>query len=209
MKHINRLFPATAALLTLLSMTACGASSDAVQESAAEPAKTSAASKETAAFHPASLPSIMLTSENLHEGVWDAEISNTKQGANRSPQLAWEPVSDAAGYVIMMADSTAGTWLQFVDRDHDGRLDTGEPVLQSGAVADARHIAILGNRPMRQPIVFMPQGQAEQASGAFAAGTLRICVRDAIQPNAVDLILSRSGRVRAESRDLSGDCPFP
>ncbi len=106
-------------------------------------------------------------------------------------------------------DWTAGTWLQFVDRDHDGRLDTGEPVLQSGAVADALHIAILGNRPMRQPIVFMPQGQAEQASGAFAAGTLRICVRDAIQPNAVDLILSRSGRVRAESRDLSGDCPFP
>ncbi len=39
MKHINRMFPAAAALLTLLSMTACGASSDAVQESAAEPAK--------------------------------------------------------------------------------------------------------------------------------------------------------------------------
>ncbi|MBQ9907065.1 MAG: phosphatidylethanolamine-binding protein [Oscillospiraceae bacterium] len=134
MKHINRLFPAAAALLTLLSMTACGASSDAVQESAAEPAKTSAASEETAAFHPASLPSIMLTSENLHDGVWDAEISNTNQGANRSPQLAWQPVEGASCYAIYMVDTTVNYWL------HWKSLNITETSLAAGSIPDTEYI---------------------------------------------------------------------
>ena len=134
MKHINRLLPAAAALLTLLSMTACGASSDAVQESAAEPAKTSAASEETAAFHPASLPSIMLTSENLHDGVWDAEISNTKQGANRSPQLAWQPVEGASCYAVYMVDTTVNYWL------HWKSLNIKETSLAAGSIPDTEYI---------------------------------------------------------------------
>lgn len=107
------------------------------------------------------------------------------------------------------SDWSGGRWMQFVDVDHDGVLDAGETVLHAGAAAESRQIDILCNRPMRRPVVFMPQGHAEQASGAFAAGTLRVCTRGNVHPNAIDLILAKSGRVRAESRDFSGDCPSP
>ena len=107
------------------------------------------------------------------------------------------------------SDWSGGKWMQFVDADHDGALDAGETVLHAGAAAESRQIDILCNRPMRRPIVFMPQGHAEQASGAFAAGTLRVCVHGDIHPNAIDLILAKSGRVRTEVRDFSGDCPPP
>ena len=60
----------------------------------------------------AQLPSFTVTSENLHDGAWDAVIGKT-QGENRSPQLAWEPVEGASAYGILMIDTDAQNWLHW------------------------------------------------------------------------------------------------
>ncbi len=54
-----------------------------------------------------------LTSEDLHNGVWDNVISNTLAGENVSPQLSWEPVDDALFYVIYMVDTTSYFWIHW------------------------------------------------------------------------------------------------
>ena len=135
MKHLNRLLAAAVALMML---TGCGTQT-APQQSAAEPAQTSAqeteaqevseaeaqaeeapeaeAAEEPAEFDPATLQQITITSENLHDGVWDDAISNTDKGENQSPQLSWEPVDGAACYAVYMVDTTATFWLHWKSAD--------------------------------------------------------------------------------------------
>lgn len=148
MKHIKRLLPAAAALLTLLCIASCGAASDSQQESDYVPAQTSAVPEETAApeestvteesaapeFDPESLPAITLTSEDLHDGVWDADITKTSNGSNRSPQLAWEPVAGASCYAVYMVDTTAGYWL------HWKSLNISETTLAAGAASGTEYV---------------------------------------------------------------------
>ena len=157
MKHIKRLLPAAAALLTLLCIASCGAASDSQQESASAPALTSAEPEETAApevseestepeesmkaeesaapvFDPESLPAITLTSEDLHDGVWDADITNTSNGSNRSPQLSWEPVAGASCYAVYMVDTTANYWL------HWKSLNISETSLAAGAASGTEYV---------------------------------------------------------------------
>ena len=148
MKHIKRLLPAAAALLTLLCITSCGAASDSQQESDSAPAQTSAVPEETAtpeestvteesaapAFDPESLPAITLTSEDLHDGVWDADITKTSNGSNRSPQLSWEPVAGASCYAVYMVDTTANYWL------HWKSLNISETSLAAGAASGTEYV---------------------------------------------------------------------
>jgi len=57
-------------------------------------------------------------------------------------------------------------------------------------------------------VVFMPAGgAAERISGAFAAGRVRVCAATSISPNVIDIVLSKSGRVRLEHHDFNGECP--
>ena len=135
MKHLNRLLAAAVALMML---TGCGTQT-APQQSAAEPVQTSApeteaqevseaeaqaeeapeaeAAEEPVEFDPATLQQITITSENLHDGVWDDAISNTDKGENQSPQLSWEPVDGAACYAVYMVDTTATFWLHWKSAD--------------------------------------------------------------------------------------------
>ena len=119
MKSNRKMIAAAAALMML---TGCGTQN--AQPSPAEPAQTAAPAAETEApevseaeapaeFDPAKLPAITLKSENLHDGVWDDAVSNTDRGTNSSPQLAWEPVGDAACYAVYMVDTTATNWLHW------------------------------------------------------------------------------------------------
>ena len=154
MKHIKRLLPAAAALFTLLCIASCGAASDSQQESDYVPAQTSAVPEETAApeefaeaeestvteesaapaFDPESLPAITLTSEDLHDGVWDADITKTSKGSNRSPQLSWEPVAGASCYAVYMVDTTANYWL------HWKSLNISETSLAAGAASGTEYV---------------------------------------------------------------------
>ncbi|WP_322630027.1 GspH/FimT family pseudopilin [Halothiobacillus sp.] len=115
---------------------------------------------------------------------------------------------NASGCFAASSWNWAKGWLVFIDRDHDGALDAGERVLQTGQPFGS-DVVIAGNSPFKKPIVFMPMGQAERISGAFAAGRLRVCVPTPIENNARDLVLSITGRVRVERVDLQGDCTPP
>ena len=142
MKHIRRLLIA-AAILTLLGTASCGASADAPEQSGSNTeaplqtllsAETESTQQEAPEFDPESLPAITLTSENLHDGVWDAVISNTNKGENRSPQLSWEPVAGAACYAVYMVDTSASYWL------HWKSLNVTETTLAEGAASEKEYI---------------------------------------------------------------------
>lgn len=55
-------------------------------------------------FENTGIPAFVLTSEDLVDGVWNPVIAKSS-GENVSPQLSWEPVPDAACYVIYMVDT--------------------------------------------------------------------------------------------------------
>lgn len=97
-------------------------------------------------------------------------------------------------------------WVTFVDRDKDGTLDAEDRVLFSG-IPRRHDVAVSGNLPLRAPVIFTPMGFAQRPSGAFAAGTLRVCVPSAIGDNARHLVLAKSGRLRVERKDFDGECP--
>ena len=54
-----------------------------------------------------------VTSEDLHDGIWDTVITKTKNGSNVSPQLSWEPVEGAQSYIIYMVDTSASNWMHW------------------------------------------------------------------------------------------------
>ena len=58
------------------------------------------------------LPSFTVTSDDLHDGVWDAVITHS-DGRDLSPQLSWEPVEGATAYGILMVDPDGGDWLHW------------------------------------------------------------------------------------------------
>ena len=58
-----------------------------------------------------------LTSEDLHDGVWDDTVSFTDKGSNVSPQLSWEPVEGASVYAIYMLDISMHYWIHWISND--------------------------------------------------------------------------------------------
>ena len=59
------------------------------------------------------LQEMRITSANLHGGVWDTDITNTRNGRNIPPELTWESVEGAAEYAVYMIDPSAGNWLHW------------------------------------------------------------------------------------------------
>lgn len=103
-------------------------------------------------------------------------------------------------------DWTDGEWIVFFDDDRDGAADSVESIVATG---HARGVQIAGNGPFRSEVIYTPLGVAQRRSGAFAAGRLRVCVAEAINPNANDLVLAASGHIRLEPHDFNGRCPSP
>ena len=106
-------------------------------------------------------------------------------------------------------DWGSGEWLIFTDRNRNGKRDVNEVLIQDGSAALGRTVRILANRPLKTHILFHPIGHAEQPNGAFAAGTLRICAASTSATPGVDLVLSKSGRMRAQAHDAGGNCTPP
>lgn len=104
-------------------------------------------------------------------------------------------------------DWNAGEWIAFVDRNHDGLVDSGEQVWLVDRLATAEVLELSGNGPFRRAVVFKPSGEAQTVTGAFAAGRLRVCTTRPINPNATDLVLIGSGRAESEPHDFGGSCP--
>lgn len=69
-----------------------------------------------------------LSSDDLHDGVWDSDITNTKNGTNRSPQLSWDAVDGASCYAVYMVDTgTTGvsSWMHWKSLTEETSLPAG------------------------------------------------------------------------------------
>ncbi|WP_157622733.1 GspH/FimT family pseudopilin [Solimonas soli] len=106
-------------------------------------------------------------------------------------------------------DWTRKEWIIFSDRDHDGNVDDDEPLTFVDRLSSSSSLEIAGNGPFRRAVVFRESGAAETVTGAFAAGTLRICIKKAAGTNATDLLLIGSGRAEPTLRNFAGNCPAP
>ncbi|MCR4795558.1 MAG: phosphatidylethanolamine-binding protein [Ruminococcus sp.] len=80
------------------------------------------------------LSTFELSSEDLHDGVWDTVITKTANGENRSPQLSWKPVDGASCYAVFMIDTSAGNWL------HWKSVTDSETVLPAGWAPQSEYV---------------------------------------------------------------------
>lgn len=120
------------------------------------------------------------------------------------------PVSICAGQPELgcSGDWSGGHWLVFRDLNRNGDIDVDETLLQHGSVMrGGQGIFIDGNGPLTTALVYVPLGHAERTSGAFGAGRLRLCMERDIKPNARELVISATGRVRMQRVDFGGTCP--
>lgn len=69
------------------------------------------------------LPTFNITSDNLHDGVWDEKVG-AKHG-NVSPQLSWNKVDGAAAYAIVMIDNDGNNWLHWAVKIDDTQVEEG------------------------------------------------------------------------------------
>lgn len=143
-----------------------------------------------------------------------AAATNAARGAlmaaRQSAVMKGRPASLCAGTPSegCSGDWSAGEWLVFQDADHSGDLDDGEQIVRHGRVAAVGSgVRLDANGPLRAALVYVPMGHAERVSGAFGAGRLRVCAEADLAPNARELVISASGRVRLQSVDLDGSCP--
>ncbi len=65
----------------------------------------------------AELQEVVITSDNLQDGRWEDQITNTEKGDNVSPQLSWDAVDGAACYAIVMIDPDGNNWLHWIETD--------------------------------------------------------------------------------------------
>jgi len=111
------------------------------------------------------LMEMRITSENLHDGVWDTVITNTKKGRNVSPELSWDEMDGTGEYTVYMLDPSAGNWMHWrahgITKTHlDEGADVGEyigPYPPSGT-----HTYIV--------YVFALKTAADSYPGSFDAG---------------------------------------
>lgn len=99
---------------------------------------------------------------------------------------------------------SAGQWIAFVDSNRDGQLSSGETVFAVGTINP--QILVSGNGPFSSALVFAPIGISQLISGAFGAGTLRVCSDVGGMANTIDLVLASTGRIRTQQTDSTGSC---
>lgn len=143
-----------------------------------------------------------------------ATATNAARGAlmaaRQSAVTKGRPVSLCAGTpgAGCTGDWSVGHWMVFEDADHSGDIEADERILRHGRVpALSDTVRLDANGPLRTALVYVPMGHAERVSGAFGAGRLRVCAEADLAPNARELVISASGRVRLQSVDLDGACP--
>jgi type IV fimbrial biogenesis protein FimT len=119
--------------------------------------------------------------------------------------------TDAANCAGSGSSWTEG-WIVFVDPDHDARVDAGETVIRSGP-ATGGDITIVGNRNVNAYVSYAPDGMSKLTSGAFQAGTLRICSSSPAltdEQRARDIAINSAGRTTITTpTGIAGDCPAP
>lgn len=103
-------------------------------------------------------------------------------------------------------DWSSHEWLVFDDRDRDGVVDTDERVHLAERQTPSANVSISSNGPFNNRVIFTRSRSAVTATGAFAAGRVRLCVDRGGSGNAIDLVLIGSGRLESEQKTLDGGC---
>lgn len=120
-------------------------------------------------FQDTGIATFALSSEDLHDGVWDSVISNTENGLNVSPQLSWEPVPEATSYVIYMVDTTVQDWIHWKSNN------VTETTLAQGWALQEEYVGPYppGGTHEYEIYVFALKEPVERAKGAFNSSNLR------------------------------------
>jgi type IV fimbrial biogenesis protein FimT len=99
-------------------------------------------------------------------------------------------------------------WIGFVDSNANATLDEGEELLVAQSALPG-NLLLTGNRSVRSYISYTGQGHSEKINGAFQAGRLMLCDRQALATpeHARAIVISSSGRPRIsrKKKDLR-DC---
>jgi type IV fimbrial biogenesis protein FimT len=90
--------------------------------------------------------------------------------------------------------SWEGGFLMYVDINHDGHIDAGEPVLGIEGRAPPG-VTITANGPLDDYVSYTSIGHARMLNGALQMGTFTVCKRGL---RALHVVLANSGRVRTE-----------
>lgn len=96
-------------------------------------------------------------------------------------------------------------WQMFLDRNNNGRYDSGEQLLRE--LQPSRIRGIHANGVLAQYVRFNALGETEMLNGGFLAGTFRLCpARSELEGRRV--ILNRVGRHRVERGQIEAQyCP--
>ncbi len=131
-------------------------------------------------FKDTGYPKFEVTSEDLHNGVWDSIITNTENGSNVSPQLSWEEVPDATNYVIYMVDSTVEDWIHWKSNN------VTETNLPQGWAPKGEYIGPYppGGTHTYEIYVFALKEPVERAKGAYNNGNMKF-VKNCLDLDAV------------------------
>lgn len=103
-------------------------------------------------------------------------------------------------------DAAAGWhagWLVFVDGNRNGRREADEVLLQQRGASRAA-VRIVGNSTVNHLVGYGAQGRSESLTGAFQAGTVRVCAPG--QGEGWQVVLNAVGRPRLEKAGMP-TCP--
>lgn len=134
---MNKKLLTTVLLSASLLLSACGAQTNETTKTAET--TTAAATETTAAETTADETTAEsseaesawavignITSEDIKDGKWVDSVACNSVGKNESPQLKWDPVEGAGGYVIYMLDTTVGNEIQWKTTSETNELPHGK-----------------------------------------------------------------------------------
>ena len=93
-------------------------------------------------------------------------------------------------------------WIMFTDANNNTLVDANETLLRRGQTLP-NNFLLTGNTPVSRYISYSPSGATRLVSGAFQAGTLKLCQRSMSSSAARLLIISSSGRPRIEKTTVA------
>jgi type IV fimbrial biogenesis protein FimT len=96
-------------------------------------------------------------------------------------------------------------WILFHDVNNNALLDAGEQVIQlQGAVSQG--LSLTGNTSVANYVSYSASGSEKLVSGAFQAGTFRLCLDPVSIIDVRQIVLSSTGRTRSK-KGAAIDCP--
>jgi phosphatidylethanolamine-binding protein (PEBP) family uncharacterized protein len=133
---MNKKVLTTALLSASLLLSSCGAQTNETTKAPAAETTTVAttAAESTAAETTAESSEAEsawaeisnITSEDIKDGKWVDSVACNSIGKNESPQLKWDPVEGAGGYVVYMLDTTVGNEIQWKTTAETNELPHGK-----------------------------------------------------------------------------------